>query len=158
MTRRATRPVPREWLDHLMNQNMIILPVFVQVLLTIGVLFVMGSRRRSALVSKTTRLKDIALGQDAWPVDATKASNNYRNQFEIPVLFFAACAFALITKSVDFWMLGWALVFVASRIVHAIIHLGANPVMPRAYAFLVSVIAVMVMWITIFVRAVLPVL
>ncbi len=141
-----------------MNQNLIILPVFVQVLLTFAVLVVMGSRRRAALVSKTIRLKDISLGQDAWPEDATKAANNYKNQFEIPVLFFAACAFALITKSVDFWMLGWAIVFVVSRIVHAAIHLGANPVMPRAYAFFVGVIAVMVMWITIFVRAVLPVL
>ena len=144
--------------NHLMNQNMIILPVFVQVLLMFAVLVVMGSRRRTALVSKSIRLKDIALGQDVWPEDATKAANNYKNQFEIPVLFFAACAFALITKSVDFWMMFWAIVFVASRVVHAAIHLGANPVMPRAYAFLVSVIAVMVMWITIFVRAVLPVL
>jgi hypothetical protein len=141
-----------------MNQNMIILPVFVQVLLTIGVLFVMGTRRRTALVSKTTRLKDIALGQNAWPADATKASNNYKNQFEIPVLFFAACAFALITKTVDFWMMFWAIVFVVSRIVHAGIHLGANPVMPRAYVFFIGPIAVLVMWITIVVRAVLPVL
>ncbi len=141
-----------------MNQNMIILPVFVQVLLTIGVLFVMGTRRRTALVSKTTRLKDIALGQDAWPADATKASNNYKNQFEIPVLFFAACAFALITKTVDFWLMFWAIVFVASRIVHAGIHLGANPVMTRAYVFFIGPIAILVMWITIVVRAVLPVL
>ncbi len=141
-----------------MNQNMIILPVFVQVLLTIGVLFVMGTRRRTALVSKTTRLKDIALGQDAWPADATKASNNYKNQFEIPVLFFAACAFALITKTVDFWLMLWAIVFVVSRIVHAGIHLGGNPVMLRAYIFFVGPIAILVMWITIVVRAVLPVL
>lgn len=144
--------------NHLMNQNMIILPVFVQVLLTIGVLFVMGTRRRTALVSKTTRLKDIALGQDAWPADATKASNNYKNQFEIPVLFFAACAFALITKTVDFWLMFWAIVFVVSRIVHAGIHLGGNPVMLRAYIFFVGPIAILVMWITIVVRAVLPVL
>ncbi len=141
-----------------MNQNMIILPVFVQVLLTIAVLFVMGTRRRTALVSKTTRLKDIALGQDAWPADATKASNNYKNQFEMPVLFFAACAFALITKTVDFWLMFWAIVFVVSRIVHAGIHLGANPVMPRAYIFFVGPIAILVMWITIVARAVLPVL
>ena len=141
-----------------MNQNLIILPVFVQVLLTFGVLFVMGSRRRSALVSKTTRLKDIALGQDAWPEDAMKASNNFKNQFEVPVLFFVACAFALITKTVDYWMLFWAVVFVVSRFVHAAVHVGANPVMPRADLFFAGVIAVAVMWITILVRAVVPVL
>jgi hypothetical protein len=141
-----------------MNQNLIILPVFAQVLLTLGVLVVMGARRRNALVSKTTRVKDIALGQDAWPEDATKAANNYKNQFEMPVLFFAACAFALITKSVDFAMLVLATLFVAARIVHAIIHLGANPVMRRAYAFFASAVLVLVMWILIFLRAVVPVL
>jgi hypothetical protein len=141
-----------------MNQNLIILPVFAQVLLTIVVLITMGVRRRNALQSRTTRIKDIALGQDAWPEDATKAANNYKNQFEIPVLFLAACAFALITKSVDFAMLALAFLFVAARAVHATIHIGANPVMPRAYAFFASAVLVLVMWILIFVRAVVPVL
>ena len=52
----------------------------------------------------------------------------------------------------------WAIVSVVSRIVHAGIHLGGNPVMPRAYIFFVGPIAILVMWITIVVRAVLPVL
>ena len=141
-----------------MNQNLIILPVFGQVLLIFGVLVAMGSRRGAALRSKATRLKDIALGQDAWPEDAIKASNNYKNQFEMPVIFFAACAFALITKSADLLMLVLATLFVVARAVHAAIHLGTNPVMPRAYAFFASAAIVLVMWILIVVRAVLPVL
>ncbi len=141
-----------------MNQNLIILPVFVQVLLTICVMFVMGSRRRAALASKQTTMNDIALGQDAWPADATKASNNFKNQFETPVLFFAAAAFALITKSIDIWMLSLAWVYVITRIGHAAIHLGGNIVMQRASFYLVGVIAVLAMWITIVVRAVGPIL
>ena len=101
-----------------MNQNLILLPVFAQVLVTVAVLVIMGGRRRTALVSKATRIKDIALGQDAWPVDATKAANNFSNQFEIPVLFYAVSAFALVTKSVDAWMLGFAALFVVARAVH----------------------------------------
>jgi hypothetical protein len=141
-----------------MNQNLILLPVLAQVLLTFGVLVVMGTRRSTALQSKATRVKDIALGQDAWPADATKAANNYKNLFEIPVLFYAACAFALITKSVDVWMLGLAALFVLCRLAHSTIHLGANPVMPRAYAFLASAVLVLVMWILIAARALWPVL
>ena len=141
-----------------MNQNLIILPVFAQVLLILCVLVVMGSRRGAALRSRTTSLNNIALGQDAWPEDAMKASNNYKNQFEMPVLFFAACAFALMTKSADLLMLVLACLFVVARIVHAAIHLGPNPVMPRAYAFFASAIIVLVMWILIVIRAVLPVL
>jgi hypothetical protein len=135
-----------------MNQNLILLPVFAQVLLTFAVLIAMGGRRRTALTSKATRMKDIALGQDAWPVDATKAANNFRNQFEIPVLFYAVVAFALLTKSVDAWMLGFAAVFVMARAVHAFIHLGANQVMNRAYAYFVSVGAVLAMWILLMAR------
>ncbi len=135
-----------------MNQNLMILPVFAQVLLTLGVMGVMGARRRTALQTKATRMKDIALGQDAWPEDAMKAANNYKNLFEMPVLFFAACAFAMITKSVDVTLLALAFLFVAARIVHSTIHLGTNPVMPRAYAFFSSVLIVLAMWILIVVR------
>ena len=130
-----------------MNQSLILLPVYGQVLITFAVLFIMGGRRRSALVSKATRLKDIALGQDAWPADATKAANNFSNQFEVPVLFYAVSAFALLTRSVDAWMLGFATLFVAARAVHAFIHLGGNMVMNRAYAYFVSVAAVLAMWV-----------
>ncbi len=135
-----------------MNQNLILLPVFGQVFLTFAVLVVMGARRRTALVSKATRVKDIALGQDAWPVDATKAANNFSNQFEIPVLFYAVAAFALVTKSVDAWMLGFAALFVVARAVHTTIHLGGNAVMNRAYAYFASVGAVLGMWVLLMVR------
>jgi hypothetical protein len=135
-----------------MNQNLILLPVFGQVLITFAVLVVMGGRRRAALVSKATRMKDIALGQDAWPEDATKAAKNFSNQFEVPVLFYAVAAFALVTKSVDAWMLGFAALFVVARAIHASIHLGGNIVMNRAYAYFVSVAAVLGMWVLLMVR------
>jgi hypothetical protein len=135
-----------------MNQNLILLPVFAQVLITYFVLVVMGGRRKAALDNKATRVKDIALGQDAWPVDATKAANNFRNQFEVPVLFYAVAAFALITRSVDAWMLGLAAIFVAARTVHAVIHLGVNVVTNRAIWYLVGVAAVLGMWILLMVR------
>ena len=135
-----------------MSQNLIILPVFAQVLLTFVVLIVMARRRRAAFASGTTRIKDIALGQDAWPEDATKAANNFKNQFETPVLFYAACAFALMTKSADYAMVALAWVYVASRVGHAAIQLGANRVMRRFNAYLVGLVALLAMWILLFVR------
>jgi len=94
-----------------MSQTAIILPVFAQVALTFVVLIAMATRRRNAFMTGTVKMKDIALGQNAWPDDATKAANNFKNQFETPVLFYTACAFALITKSVDYWMLGLAWIY-----------------------------------------------
>ena len=135
-----------------MSQTAILLPVFAQVALTFVVLTAMATRRRNAFVTGAVKMKDIALGQNAWPEDATKAANNFRNQFETPVLFYAACAFALITKSVDYWMLGLAWIYVASRIGHAAVQLGANFVMQRFRVYLVGLVALLGIWILLFVR------
>ncbi len=135
-----------------MSQTAIILPVFAQVALTFVVLIAMATRRRNAFMTGTVKMKDIALGQNAWPDDATKAANNFKNQFETPVLFYMACAFALITKSVDYWMLGLAWIYVASRIGHAVVQLGANVVLQRFRVYLVGLVALLAMWILLFGR------
>ena len=51
-------------------------------------------------------------------------------------------------------MIGFAAVFVIARAVHVFIHLGGNKVMNRAYAYFVSVGAVLAMWILLMVRTV----
>ncbi|MEQ1615151.1 MAG: MAPEG family protein [Hyphomicrobiaceae bacterium] len=135
-----------------MSQTAIVLPVFAQVLLTFVVLIVMAMRRRNAFATDGVKMKDIALGQSAWPDEATKAANNFRNQFETPVLFYVACIIALVTKSVDYAMVAMAWVYVASRVGHALIHLGSNIVMQRFYLYLVGLVALLIMWILLFVR------
>lgn len=135
-----------------MSQTAIVLPVCAQVLITFVVFFIMALRRRTAFNSGQTKIKDIALGQDAWPEPATKAARSFSNQFEIPVLFYAVTAFALITKSVDYVMLGLAWLFVVARAAQAFEHIGVNYVQRRAAFYFVSVLAVMAMWLLLFVR------
>ncbi len=50
-----------------MSVQMVLLPVFVLVGLTFFLLLWMAGARRNALVSRQTRIKDIALGQPNWP-------------------------------------------------------------------------------------------
>lgn len=135
-----------------MSQTSIFLPAFAHVLLTIAVMIVMGMRRSASMREKRHTFKDIALGQDVWTASATKAARNYANQFEMPVLFHAACAMALAAKAVDstFVYLAWA--FIAARIVHTVIHLGHNSVTQRAAAFVASAIIVLSMWIVLVLR------
>ena len=78
---------------------------------------------------------DLALGRVTWPEDADKRAANQRNQFELPVLFYAVVAFALISKGADFLMLVLAWLFVLTRLVHAAIHVGPNKVRWRSPAF-----------------------
>ena len=130
-----------------MSVTAILLPVFVQVGLTFVLLFWMGRSRLAHIRAGEVRVKDIALGERNWPARAQQVANSYQSQFELPVLFYAIVALALITRKADlvFVVLSW--VFVVSRLVHATIHTTSNRVQQRFTAFLVGVIVLMAMWI-----------
>jgi hypothetical protein len=67
---------------------MVLLPVFVLIGLTFALLLWMAFARRGALVGGQTKIRDIVLGQPNWPVRATQIGNCFKNQFELPVLFY----------------------------------------------------------------------
>jgi hypothetical protein len=90
---------------------------------------------------------DLAMGRAVWPDDATKRAANFRNQFELPVLFYAVVAFALLTKGADFPMLVLAWSFVLTRVVHAAIHVGPNKVRWRTPAYALGFLILVIMWI-----------
>ncbi len=130
----------------------VLAPVFVQVALTFFVLFWMGRKRFAALKSREVRIKDIALGERAWPAQVTQVSNTYMNQFEVPVLFYALVAFALITQKADFLFVVMAWIFVLSRLVHAYVYTTTNHIQRRFAAFLVGSTVLMLMWIVFAIR------
>lgn len=137
-----------------LEQNLILLPVLAQVSLTLVVLILMGRAKAQSMRERGQRMDDIALATAAdWNDSARKLVNNYANQFEIPVLFYAASLFALVTRSVDVTLMLFALGFVASRVAHAYIHIGSNRVGPRFGIFLVGVAFVTAMWIVVGWRA-----
>jgi hypothetical protein len=105
-----------------------------------------GRARFRAVREGRARIEDIALDNTRWPDDVRKLANNYDNQFQLPVLFYAVLPLLIVTQTVDVTavMLAWA--FVAARIVHSLIHTGSNKVIRRFYAFLASFIAVAALW------------
>ncbi len=120
--------------------------IFLQVALTFVVLFKMRFVRVRAFKESGIKMSDIAVSPEAWPDYVRKVQNNYINQFEMPVLFYVACALVLIF-SVESWLFViLAFVFVISRIVHMLIHTGSNRIKYRFTAFLVGVICVMAQW------------
>lgn len=132
-----------------MQPTAILFPVIVQVVLTLGVLVAMGPARAQSMRENGQKLTDddVRIGQNTWSTEAVKVSKNYANQFELPVLFYAVVAFAMITSAVDLLMVGLAWVFVLSRVVHTAIHIGPNIVMWRGTAFLVGFVALALMWL-----------
>lgn len=135
-----------------MPVSSLLLPVFAQVGLTFLIMMWMGALRRRALNSGAVKPEDIALRQPNWPRRAQQVANNFQNQLELPMLFYAVVAFILITStnSIVFVILAW--VFVASRIVHAYIHTGSNEVTPRSLALGVGAIALIAMWVIFAIR------
>jgi hypothetical protein len=136
-----------------MSQTMIFWPAFVQVLLTIVVMLTMGRARSSSMRVRKQSLDDVAMNRPSdWDDAATKAANNFKNQFEMPVLFLAGIAIALALKLVDPTLTAFAWVFVLARVVQTAIHLGPNKVGPRAMAYLVGALALLGMWILLAIR------
>jgi hypothetical protein len=136
-----------------MSQNALFWPAFAQVLLSIVVMVMMGKARAASNRARRKSLDDIAMNRpEDWDEQATKVANNFKNQFEIPLLFFAAIAMALALKLVDPVLVAFAWLFVTARIVQTAIHLGPNKVGPRALAYLVGVAAVLAMWVLLAVR------
>jgi hypothetical protein len=137
-----------------MKPTDILFPAIAQALLTLVVLLLMGPAKARSMreQGQTMDDTDVALGRNAWSEQVIKISNNYKNQFEVPVLFFAVVAFALIAGAVDVLMLSLAWIFVLSRLVHAAVHIGPNIVMWRGLAFVVGVAAVLAMWLKLLVH------
>ena len=130
-----------------MSVQMVLLPVFVLIGLTFGLLLGMFFARRNALVSRETKIRDIALGQSNWPVRATQIGNCYRNQFELPVLFYVLIAIVLPIRHADLIIVILSWVFVVTRFVHAGIFVTSNDLGRRSTVWLVGALVLLAMWV-----------
>lgn len=131
-----------------LQQSLILVPALAQMLMTLVVLGMLPLTRARSMRERRQRLQEMALaGKTDWNEQAQKVSSSYASQFELPTLFYALCGFALVTRSVDGSMLGLAALFVVSRIVHAIIHIGPNIVSWRFAAFAIGVVSLLAMGI-----------
>ncbi|WP_442753264.1 MAPEG family protein [Methylocystis sp. JAN1] len=124
----------------------LLVPVFLQVALTFGLLVAVARSRVSALRHGEVALKNIALGQDAWPARVTQFGRAFQNQLETPMLFYTLAALALATGQVDLFLVVGAWLFLAARISHAYIHVTSNRVPIRFQAFLAGAVVLMAMW------------
>ncbi len=82
----------------------------------------------------------------------SKAADNLRNLFELPVLFYAAVIIAAFTGTATPAMLALAWLFVALRFLHSAIHCGYNKVMHRFLAYLAGGIVLWTLWAYLAVR------
>ncbi len=80
-----------------------------------------------------------------------QAADNFKNLFEVPVLFYALCATALAVSHVPTWLAIGAWLFVALRVAHSFIHCTYNKVMHRFPVFMLGFGVVVALWVGFFV-------
>ena len=77
--------------------------------------------------------------------EANYPGDNFRNLFELPVLFYGLCLGLMITGLVDQVQLWLAWLFVISRIGHSYIQCTYNKVMTRLKVYLLGYLTVLIM-------------
>lgn len=130
-----------------MSVQMVLAPVFALVFLIFAVMFGMFRARTRALTTKEVRVSQIAVGQDAWPKQATQVSNTYVNLFEMPVLFFALIALALPLRQTDLVIVLLSWVYVVLRYLHAGVYATSNDLRYRFGTFAASCLVLLAMWV-----------
>ena len=135
-----------------MSIQAVLLPLFVQVLLTFALMFGMMYYRTRALGSGETRLSEIAMREPNWPKRATQFAYAFSNQFELPVLFYVLTLLAIITHHADWLFVILAWLFVIFRILQAAIHVTNNDVRLRGGFYGVGALVLVIMWVIFIVR------
>lgn len=126
----------------------IVYPMFALVVLTFVVGFSLGASR---LISVKKGLVDPRyyklLSGYTPPENVVKLSRNFSNLLEMPLLFYVLGVLSVALNMSSPVMLALAWCFVGLRVVHSIIHVTYNHPKHRFYAFLVSCLTVLSMWI-----------
>jgi hypothetical protein len=79
-------------------------------------------------------------------LQAVQASDNFKNLFEMPVMFYALCAVLLATQQASAPLVAAAWAYVALRYVHSLIQCTYNLVQHRFLAFISSTLLLLSMW------------
>jgi len=135
-----------------MSANAILLPVLVQISLTLVMFLLLGARKTKAMKAGGVDSKATALNNSAWPEDVVKVSNNIANQFQTPVLFYIISILFYLTNQVSLTVLVLAWIYSGTRVIHAFIHAGSNFVPARFIIFTLGVICLIAMTVIAFIK------
>ena len=79
------------------------------------------------------------------PPDVAAPSDNFKNLFEVPVIFYALCLYLYVTQQVDQIHVICAWVFFCFRALQSIMHCTANVVIVRFWLYAIATLALLVM-------------
>lgn len=126
----------------------IFFPGLAMVFLTFVVLVAMYRRRVAQMKRERIHPQAVATSaQSAAKLTDSGPADNFRNLFELPVLFYFALVVCAITGLHDIATLVLAWGFVAARVLHSAIQCGGNKVMHRFRAYLLGAAILLALWV-----------
>ena len=135
-----------------MDIRFVLLPLFVEVLVTLALLCWMAGLRNRDFRSGVVSPRNIALREPNWPARTMQVSNAFANQFELPVLFYVLTILSIMTRHADIIFVVLAWIFVLSRFGHVWIHTTSNVVPVRGGVYGAGALVLMIMWVIFIVR------
>ncbi len=135
-----------------MSIQSILLPLFVEVALTLGLMLWMFMARRGDLRSGAVHPSKIALREPNWTTRTQQISYSFSNQFELPVLFYVLTILEIITRHADLVFVVLAWIFVITRLGQAYVHTTSNRVMWRGSIYGIGALVLIAMWVIFMIR------
>ena len=130
-----------------MEAKLIFMPAVAMVALTFAVWWRMYFTRIGQMKRERIHPQAVATSaQAAARLAESCAADNFRNLFELPVLFYLALVVAAIMAQTGVAVQALAWTFVALRVLHSWIHCTYNKVMHRFKAYLAGGVALWTLW------------
>jgi hypothetical protein len=115
-----------------MPQSAIFAPMFLTILLTFVVWVYLYIRRISFLSASNITPKDLTKPgklAEVSPPEVSNPSDNFKNLFEMPVIFYALVLYLFVTNQVDTTYVVAAWIFAVFRALHSAVHCTINIIM-----------------------------
>jgi hypothetical protein len=130
-----------------MSFNEPLLPVAGLVTITAIVWVRLYVERIGELRARRLSPQRLATSRDvAATLQRVRAADNFRNLFEVPVLFYALCLALEVTHLSTELLLAGCWLYVALRAVHSYIHCSYNRVMHRFSVYVASTVLLFMLW------------
>jgi hypothetical protein len=126
-----------------MDQADIFAPFIGTMLLTLVVWLYMYARRIPFILSRKLTPQQMTPAELARlsPPQVANPSDNLKNLFELPTIFYAVVLYLYATMQVDTSYLAAAWIFLAFRILHSAVHCSFNFVPLRFWLYVISALA-----------------
>ena len=130
-----------------MTTDPIWLPCAAMVLVTALVWVKLYADRLAEMQSKRINPQSLSTARAAaGKLENTQAADNFRNLFEVPVLFYVLCIAIAVNGNSTPGLLAAAWAYVSLRALHSLIHVTYNRVMNRFLVYAASTLLLFGMW------------